>query len=68
MQKNAVDTSFEILNYIKQKGDDALLETSRKMTSSDHLYYMSTKYFLFAAADIYEQLNMSKADGVNNAF
>jgi alpha-amylase len=45
MQKNAVDVLFEILHYIKQKGDEELLETIRKMTSSDHLYYMSTKYF-----------------------
>jgi len=90
MQKNAVETIFEILNYIKQKGDSVLLETVRKLTSSDHFYYMSTKcfqdgdihkyfspyespenayrYFLFAAADVYEKLNISKADGVDYAF
>jgi alpha-amylase len=90
MQKNAVETIFEILNYIKQKRDGMLLETVRKLTSSDHFYYMSTKnfqdgdihkyfspyespenayhYFLFAAVDICEKLNMSKAVGVDHAF
>ncbi len=90
IQKNAVETLFELLNYIKHKGDDVLLDQVRKLTTSDHYYYMSTKYFqdgdihkyfspyespenayhyfLFAVVDIYEKLNMSKADGVNNAF
>ena len=90
MQKSAVETTFEILNYTKQKGDGALLETVRKLTSSDHFYYMSTKYFqdgdihkyfspyespenayryfLFAAADVYEKLNIPRADGVDHAF
>ncbi len=45
MQKNAAETLYDLLFFVKQKGDDALLETFRKLTSSDHLQYMGTEYF-----------------------
>jgi len=45
MQKNAIKTLYEILKKIKQSGDPVLLEQARKLTTSDHFYYMCTKYF-----------------------
>ena len=45
MQKNAIETLYELLPRIKQHGDENLLEQARKLTTSDHFYYMCTKYF-----------------------
>ncbi|MFO8144970.1 MAG: glycoside hydrolase family 57 protein [Candidatus Syntrophosphaera sp.] len=45
MQKNAIETLFRLLGQVKQKGDPNLLETARKLSTSDHFYYMCTKYF-----------------------
>ncbi|MGC9361993.1 MAG: glycoside hydrolase family 57 protein [Candidatus Syntrophosphaera sp.] len=45
MQKNAVETLFRLLGQVKQKGDPNLLDTARKLSTSDHFYYMCTKYF-----------------------
>lgn len=45
MQLNAQETLAEILYKVKAKGDEQLLRTLRIMTTSDHFYYMCTKYF-----------------------
>jgi alpha-amylase len=45
MQYNALETFYEILPKIKATGDPALIEMARKLSTSDHYYYMSTKYF-----------------------
>ena len=45
MQKNAIETFFGLLEQVKQTGDPQLLETARKLSTSDHFYYMCTKYF-----------------------
>lgn len=45
LQHNAAETFYEILTEIKSKGRTDLLETARRLSASDHLYYMSTKYF-----------------------
>jgi alpha-amylase len=45
MQKNAIETLYNLLHKIKHHGDERLLEIARKLTTSDHFYYMSTKYF-----------------------
>lgn len=45
MQKNAIETMYELLFRVKQKGDEQLLQLARKLTTSDHFYYMFTKYF-----------------------
>jgi len=45
MQKNAIESFYYLLSRIKQKGDPELLEIARKMSTSDHFYYMCTKYF-----------------------
>lgn len=44
-QRNAAETCYDILAEIKRSGRTDLLDTARRLTTSDHLYYMSTKYF-----------------------
>jgi len=45
MQRNAIETLYELLEHVKQKGDEQLLKQARMLTTSDHFYYMCTKYF-----------------------
>ncbi len=45
MQKNAIETLYELYERVKAKGDEKLLEITRKLSTSDHFYYMCTKYF-----------------------
>jgi alpha-amylase len=45
MQKNAIETLFELFIKIKKKGDENLLRQARLLSTSDHFYYMCTKYF-----------------------
>ncbi len=45
MQHNAIETLYRLLDLAKQKGDPQLLEIARKLSTSDHFYYMCTKYF-----------------------
>ncbi len=45
MQYNALETFYDILSRVKASGNPELLEIARKLSTSDHFYYMSTKYF-----------------------
>ena len=45
MQHNAIETLYRLLGFVKQTGDPQLLEIARKLSTSDHFYYMCTKYF-----------------------
>lgn len=45
MQKNAIETLYDLFQKIKQKGDENLLRQARLLSTSDHFYYMCTKYF-----------------------
>jgi alpha-amylase len=45
MQSNAMHELFKIEGALKEKGDDDLLTDWRRLTNSDHFYYMSTKYW-----------------------
>jgi alpha-amylase len=45
MQYNALETFYEILQRVKATGNAELIEIARKLSTSDHFYYMSTKYF-----------------------
>jgi len=45
MQHNALETLYELLEKVKIKGRDDLMQTIRYLTTSDHFYYMCTKYF-----------------------
>ncbi len=45
MQWNAMKTFYKVLNDIKARGRTDLLDTARKLSTSDLYYYMCTKYF-----------------------
>ncbi len=45
IQDAALQALFDLEHAIKQTGDDELLETWRKLSTSDHFYYMCTKYW-----------------------
>jgi len=45
MQSNALHELYKLEGPLKEKGDAELLSDWRKMTSSDHFYYMCTKYW-----------------------
>ncbi len=45
MQKNAIETLYDLLEKAKQKGDAEIISQLRLLTTSDHFYYMCTKYF-----------------------
>ena len=45
MQSNALHELYKLEGQLKEKGDPVLLDDWRKLTTSDHFYYMCTKYF-----------------------
>jgi alpha-amylase len=45
MQKNAIETLYDLLHKVKLTGNEQLIHVARKLTTSDHFYYMCTKYF-----------------------
>jgi alpha-amylase len=45
MQSNALHELYKIEGALKEKGDQDLLTDWRKLTTSDHFYYMCTKYW-----------------------
>ncbi len=55
MQSNALHELYKLEAPIKQTGDAALLEDWRRLTTSDHFYYMCTKYF--ADGDVHKYFN-----------
>ncbi|MCK4624401.1 MAG: glycoside hydrolase family 57 protein, partial [Phycisphaerae bacterium] len=55
MQANALYETYAIADEIRSSGDEALLEDWRKLQTSDHFYYMCTKYF--ADGDVHKYFN-----------
>ncbi|HEY4160915.1 MAG TPA: glycoside hydrolase family 57 protein [Candidatus Saccharimonadales bacterium] len=45
MQSNAIEALYGLYDQVVGTGDLALIEDWRKLTASDHFYYMCTKYF-----------------------
>ena len=45
MQSNALHELYKMEGALKEKGDDELINDWRKLTASDHFYYMCTKYW-----------------------
>ena len=45
IQQSAMDAIFALETLVKASDDAALLETWRKLLTSDHFYYMCTKYW-----------------------
>src|SRR5665213_1417627 len=45
MQSNAMHELYKLEAALKEKGDEQLLSDWRRITTSDHFYYMCTKYW-----------------------
>jgi alpha-amylase len=45
MQRSAHRALYELRQSVRESGDPALLEDWRRLTTSDHFYYMCTKWF-----------------------
>jgi alpha-amylase len=45
MQSNALHELYKLEGALKEKGDEVLLADWRRITTSDHFYYMCTKYW-----------------------
>ncbi|MFW5653040.1 MAG: glycoside hydrolase family 57 protein [Planctomycetota bacterium] len=55
MQSNALHELYKLEGPVKESGDPNLIEDWRKLTTSDHFYYMCTKYF--ADGDVHKYFN-----------
>lgn len=55
MQSNALLEFYKAGRAVKESGDEHLLEDWRKLSTSDHFYYMCTKYF--ADGDVHKYFN-----------
>jgi alpha-amylase len=45
IQKNSIKELYDIEKFVKSTKNEELIETWRKLTTSDHFYYMCTKWF-----------------------
>lgn len=55
MQSNALHELYKLERAVKATEDEDLLRDWRKLTTSDHFYYMCTKYF--ADGDVHKYFN-----------
>ena len=55
MQSSALDQLYQLESSVKQSGDDQLLADWRRLTCSDHYYYMCTKYY--ADGEVHKYFN-----------
>jgi alpha-amylase len=55
MQSNALHELYRLEEAVKQKGDPQVLHDWRRLQTSDHFYYMCTKWF--ADGDVHKYFN-----------
>lgn len=55
MQSNALHEIYRLESKVKAAGDESLLNDWRKMLTSDHFYYMCTKWF--SDGDVHKYFN-----------
>ena len=55
MQRAAFDRLYRLGSALRTLGDSSMLESWRRLTTSDHLYYMCTKWF--ADGDVHKYFN-----------
>jgi len=55
MQSNAIHELYRLEKQIKKSGDEKLIADWRRLQTSDHFYYMCTKYF--ADGDVHKYFN-----------
>ena len=55
MQSNAIQELYQLEKQVKKAGDEDIVTDWRKLQTSDHFYYMCTKYF--ADGDVHKYFN-----------
>jgi alpha-amylase len=55
MQEDALTELYALEGLVKSTGDDAIIADWRRLQTSDHFYYMCTKYF--ADGDVHKYFN-----------
>ncbi len=55
LQDNAMNQLYAVEKLVKQSGDPKLVDAWRKLTTSDHAYYMCTKWF--SDGDVHKYFN-----------
>ncbi|KKK64650.1 hypothetical protein LCGC14_2982050, partial [marine sediment metagenome] len=55
MQVNALDELYRMEAMVKASGDQQIVNDWRKLQTSDHFYYMCTKYF--SDGDVHKYFN-----------
>jgi alpha-amylase len=55
MQSNAIHELYRLEDKVKKSADEVLLKDWRLLQTSDHFYYMCTKYF--ADGDVHKYFN-----------
>lgn len=55
MQRNAIETLYKLEKKVREKRNPELLKTWRQLQTSDHFYYMCTKWF--ADGDVHKYFN-----------
>ena len=55
MQSNALHELYRLEKNVKKSGDDKVITDWRRLQTSDHFYYMCTKYF--ADGDVHKYFN-----------
>jgi len=55
LQNDAIRALYDLERLVKERGDEDLLETWRKLQTSDYFYYMCTKWF--ADGDVHKYFN-----------
>jgi alpha-amylase len=55
MQSNALHELYRLENHVRESKDEALIGDWRRLQTSDHFYYMCTKYF--SDGDVHKYFN-----------
>ena len=55
MQENALAELYRLKNRVGQTNDDSIIDDWKKLQTSDHFYYMCTKYF--SDGDVHKYFN-----------
>jgi len=66
MQSNALHELYKLEGPLKERNDEQLLTDWRRLTASDHFYYMSTKHFADGEVHKYFSPYESPYDGYIN--
>ena len=55
MERDAIESVYALHNKVKASGDEGLMRTWRRLQTSDHFYYMCTKWF--SDGDVHKYFN-----------